>query len=227
MLDYVRLIRQFGARAQRVSRPPFTFERIRWAWGVVQQRGPSQIDKAHGALSFLRGAEAFFDLPPLIGLAFEPELSLAQVPREPSFQTVNLRVLSALRGALGAAPLVETPPEVQAWAGKLLRFVEVRLSELRNRALQQAGSLEEGRTLLLMLAVFLADVYAAGMDMRFLNAALKLRDLSWLGPSLEFDEALRSHGRPLLVSHLQLRLHLALERSLADLNRNDETNRHL
>ncbi|MCB0704132.1 MAG: hypothetical protein KDC34_02440 [Saprospiraceae bacterium] len=69
------------------------------------------------------------------------------------------------------------------WCEKLLRYNEIRYSSLKKRAFENNRSSEEViKTYTQIISLFIEYYFSKG-DLRFINIALKLMDLSWIKPS--------------------------------------------
>jgi methionyl-tRNA formyltransferase len=118
----------------------------------------------------------------------------------PSFKALTPEILHSLREHVYRA---DQPETVQNWAEKLMRYCEIFLPSLQERARKKCGNSMQSRYLVLQLAAFLLDVSVFTHDARFLNTVLKLLDLRWL-----------VNGRNALSTDFQARLFLMREDSL-------------
>lgn len=104
------------------------------------------------------------------------------------------------------------------WAETNLRFCEVRMSSLEQRASEKCGGRGEARLHVLHLASFLLDQGTRARDARFLNTVLKLLDARWLVRRTAIRGGLAGSGGTLASSLFQLRLLMVAERALLELS---------
>jgi hypothetical protein len=136
-----------------------------------------------------------------------------------SFDTVSHLILLNLRADLYSGTHHD---RVEAWAEKLMRFCEIRLRSLRERSLNKCGGLPTARKLLLHIQVFFLDWSQTNSDLRFLNTALKMSDLSWLLHNKTGSIFASKNGDPIVLSALHFRIALA-NTCLLDKLRRDQT----
>lgn len=136
--------------------------------------------QAHPRLPFagLEEVLRFFDLPPV---PVVPLVLTADILPEvtPAFKNLNADILFVLRKCIYTGQHLDLAAR---WAEALLRFCEVRLASLRERAVRKWGTLTAARIYTLELGVFLLDACLVQGDLRLLNTALKLTHQWWLFP---------------------------------------------
>ena len=96
-------------------------------------------------------------------------------PQTPSFSNFSTDMALPLKAGLWASEEFRT--QSLAWSEKLMRFCEVRCSELPARARERWGSKSEWRRGLVELAVLFLESHRATGDLRHINAAIKLQEL--------------------------------------------------
>jgi folate-dependent phosphoribosylglycinamide formyltransferase PurN len=136
---------------------------------------------------------------------------------QPSFKGLTPEILLVLRECLYRADGLDI---VRNWAEKLMRYCEIYLPGLEQRALKKCGGSLDARLLVLQLAAFLLDASLVFRDLRFLNTVLKLLDQRWLAnPGLVLNDLTRraagGYAAIALAAAFQVRLFLVSEYALA------------
>lgn len=170
--------------------------------------------QAHPRLPFagLEGVLRFFDLLPAPVLL--PALTIERLPEvTPAFKNLDADTLLVLRQCLYTGQHLDLATR---WAEALLRFCEVRLNSLQERAIRKWGTLAAARLHMLELGVFLLDVSLAQQDWRLLNTALKLSGQLWLFPPWPVSAFL-----PRLAVAWQWRIRLVSTYLLTQMERQD------
>ena len=70
--------------------------------------------------------------------------------------------------------------ELELWAEKLIRFIEINLSLFKKKVLYQWNSIHIARLVCLHVSAFLLDYAVFKNDLRCLNAVLKIMDMKWI-----------------------------------------------
>lgn len=169
------MARQPAARLREESPMRFSPDLIRSA-GLHLLQDPTW--QTHPRLPFA-GLEAIlpvFDLLPVPPIAADiPEAALPAP--SPAFKNLDLETLLLLRRYFYSRIHLDFAAR---WAETLMRFCELRLPSLQERARQKWGTAAQGRQNMLEVGIFLLDAALVLEDLRFLNTALKLSDLKWL-----------------------------------------------
>jgi len=189
-------------------------EKLAAWWETIREHNPDIVRDWRMPLAQIAQAAAFFNLPQLPLPPSNPaqtlETSLAGL--QPSFKALTPEILLSLRQHVYQA---EQPEIVKNWAEKLMRYCELFLPGLQERALKKCGSSIPARLLVLQLAAFLLDVSVFYTDARFLNTVLKLLDLRWLVNPRLIRRQLVGRDDTALAAAFQVRLLMISEFSLA------------
>jgi hypothetical protein len=188
---------------------------LRECWDVVVRLDRGVMEAMPCPLAETRGTAAFFGLEPLPERPFEPPRPEQAALEKPTFRGLTEPVLLSLRRQLYAG---EELGVVARWAETNLRFCEVRMSSLEQRASEKCGGRGEARLHVLHLASFLLDHGSRARDARFLNTVLKLLDARWLVRRAGIRRGLARSGGTLVSSLFQLRLLMVVERALLELS---------
>lgn len=127
---------------------------------------------------------------------------------EPGFENLTLFILDYLRKShyAGREKLVTA-----AWAEKLLRFCEIRSSNLSARARKKWGNHQSARLNFLQVTTFLLDYGIQQGDLRFLNITVKLTNQKWLFTPRGIIRGLRGNRETALAALFQIRILLLSE----------------
>jgi folate-dependent phosphoribosylglycinamide formyltransferase PurN len=186
-------------------------------WRVIQEKAPELVLDGRAPLAHTAQAAAYFNLPELPVRSPAQALQVSLDGLQPSFKALAPEILLGLRARLYRADGLEI---VRSWAEKLMRYCEIYLPRLEQRALKKCGGSLDARLLVLQLAAFLLDASLVFRDLRFLNTVLKLLDQRWLAnPGLVLDELTRrtagGYAAIALAAAFQVRLFLVSEYALA------------
>jgi hypothetical protein len=122
---------------------------------------------------------------------------------EPSFENLTIFILTDLRKSIY---LRLNRTLTSAWAEKLLRFCEIRLSSLETRARRKWGDIQNARLNFLQVAAFLLDYGMQTRDLRYLNTVLKLCDQKWVINPRSIKGGLRKGGENAIAALFQIRI---------------------
>jgi hypothetical protein len=177
-----------------------------------------EVDKTGGDLHPLEHLEpclAAFGLEPIVLPTMELKAAPEMFSKDASFKESSHAVLLSLRQCLYEA---KGMPTVANWADKLMRFCEVRLSSLRQRALEKCGNSADAGLLMLHLSAFLLDYALYSKDTRYLNTALKLADLHWVVNERSIPRKLNGNPKDVTSALFQFRVLLMIEYGMRKLN---------
>jgi hypothetical protein len=180
-------------------------------WLKICELSPKCLNDPRLPLEHLDEALRYFELEPLQSGRKRFVKGSPIFIKDANFKDLQHEDLIDLRYCLYTGEALDT---ANVWAEKLLRFCEVRLNSLRQRATEKCGNLNDGRLLVLHLAAFLLDYAGFSRDLRYLNTVLKLLDQKWL-----FDErSIQSHlSGQTSTAIFEFRLLLVTESMLARL----------
>ena len=187
---------------------------LRACWESVLHLDRGLLEASPGPLAGFQETAEFFGITPLPALRFEPMGVKDLAVEKPTFQGLTEPRLLALRRQTYTGQELEV---VARWAETALRFCEVRLSSLEQRAAEKCGDAASAKAHVLHLASFLLDHGTRAGDARFLNTVLKLIDRRWLFQRSAMRRGLAGSGNTLVTSLFQLRLLLASERAVLEL----------
>ena len=134
-----------------------------------------------------------------------------EIPPAGELETLTIADLSVLRRAVSPTRI---PAHVGVWSEKLLRILEIRVNDLPQRLARNCPDRRSAAVFVLCALAFLLEVHRATGDLRMVNLALKIRDLSWIN---RVATSARPEG--LTCAGLLLRMLLVTECTLAELRR--------
>jgi hypothetical protein len=144
-----------------------------------------------------------------------PELPAHVLPDEkPSFKCLTLEVLASLRGALHEK---EKPDGPLAWGETLMRFCELRLHTIEERARAKWPEEDDARLGLQNLTAFLLECYGVSSDLRYLNTVLKLQDQDVVLAPKKTPAGLTGSGKTLHSALISVRLVVLTESALQEM----------
>ena len=194
-------------------------DELGFLWDTITKHGENLWADDRFPLANLDAPIRFFRLKPLRTPRISDAKQLATVDVSPAFKNLRDDILVSLRYHLFCDSEMEL---VALWAEKLLRFVEVRLPEIKQRSLSKWGDLGTARLQLLHIVVFFLDYCARTGDLRFLNAALKLKDLKWLLRCSRIQHHLSGSGDEVILGYFEFRTLLMTEYLLAQLHNGEK-----
>jgi len=149
-----------------------------------------------------------FDLKPLL----LPEIHAKNLPDihsiMPCFKDLNDTILFSLRHNIYTQTHLNS---VEKWAEKLMRFCEIRYSDLKKRAIKKCKNKSAAQLHILHLATFLMDHSILKRDIRLLNTVLKLSDLKWLIHTKTLINKLDQKNHETSIALFQFRIILMTE----------------
>lgn len=186
-------------------------------WQVIHDQNPKFLQDWRAPLAGIEQATVFFNLPSLqkqpSPTSIPTQVSAASLDGiQPSFKALTPEILCSLRQGVYRA---DEPETVRSWAEKLMRYCEIFLPGLKERAYKKCSGALPARLLVLQLAAFLLDVSINLNDARFLNTVLKLLDQRWLVKPRLIRRQLIHRGEIALAAAFQVRLFIASEYALA------------
>jgi hypothetical protein len=191
---------------------------IKDLWQRIGALTSEQLSDPRLPLEHIGACLEFFDLKPLQSGRKRFVEKSKIFTSDPSFKALDHDILLDLRYYLYTGEALDS---TAVWAEKLLRFCEVRLNSLRQRAKEKCGNLHEGRYLMLHLAAFLLDYAEYAKDLRYLNTVLKLLDQKWLFDARSIQTGLHGKEGEVPAALLEFRLLLVTECMLGRLERGE------
>ncbi len=199
---------------------PMNDNDINALWASIRILGPEKVATGLSPLEHLEPCLNAFGLRsldlPVIDWQVEPDM----LTKEASFKESNHAILLNLRRCLYAGKEMET---VRNWAEKLMRFCEVRLPSLRQRAIEKCGNPANANLLVLHVTAFLVDYALNSKDLRFLNTALKLADLNWVINERSIARKLNGNMSDIEMALFQFRVLLSIEYAMTELTGEEES----
>lgn len=186
----------------------------RWWQGLLHLQ-PDQLNDPRGPLVNLDEEITYFSLSrlPELRISIDHPGDISTFP--PSFKHFNQDIVLNLRFSLLQSKQLELS---ELWANKLMRYCEIYLPSLRQRAMEKWHDSVTTRLYMLQLSAFLLDYYRLSHDLRFLNTVVKLMDFTWILSTRQIDSSLRKSGDTLTCGLFAIRLILVSEFSLRMLN---------
>jgi hypothetical protein len=183
-------------------------------WETILKFETSIQESNADALVNMHGCETILGFKSLPLFSF-PDLPTSELfTRRPAFKNLEFSDILFLRKSLQAGDSVE---ELSQWAESLLRFIEINLGSVIKKARVQFGSSHTAQQAILQLSAFLLDFYYETGDLRFLNATLKMIDLTGLVTVKKISNDLKKQGKEHLAALYQVRLLLMVEAALQQL----------
>lgn len=153
---------------------------IQPSWDIILNSSTVLTSDKFGCLVHLETIIDFYHLSPLSVPITTPNFDKQNVVLQdlkPSFKNISEEILLTLRTCIYKKQSVL---EVRLWCEKLMRFCELRMSQLKQRFQDKLHQPQRMRVFGLQLISLFLDHFSHSKDYRYLNVALKMQDLGWL-----------------------------------------------
>jgi hypothetical protein len=188
---------------------------LRALWASIQMIDMKLITSENQPLWNLEPCLQSFGLDPLSLPALSREVAPEVFSKDASFKESSDAILLSLRQCLYDA---KEMPSVSNWADKLMRFCEIRLPSLRQRAVEKCGSRNAANLLMLQVSAFMLDYALYSKDARYLNTVLKLADLRWVVDERSIPRKLNGNPQDVASALFQFRVLLVIEYAMRKLS---------
>jgi len=184
-------------------------------WRLIRQVPADRLSDSRGPLIGLNDVVDHYGFAPLSRISIDSTSLPAELPAEPLFKNLTSDFLPVLRYKLSDGAEVDV---AVSWAERVMRYCEIWRHDLEKRMQTKTSSPADAVLFTLQIAAFMLDTYETTNDHRYLNLALKIRDMDWVATTRSISNGLRDADQDQFVAALfGVRIHLMCDRAVARL----------